>query len=232
MNLSSPKVRYDGGYRMSANFLDFVERKFPGTIRELNSLCRQGKYGEETYWKKRTGKSVKELEAEWKNQSKQPFRNYRFCVDRTKSPSDSTQLSEFELLDANGEVVPSGKFELGFDARGGDDNFGDGEKPECAVDGDLDTKWLDFRAAHGGNAARRSAVWIQFKFAEPTKISGYRWYTANDDEDRDPRDWRLLGSNDGVNWVVVDKVEDFEATSDRNKLAFTAHFVLRKKAGM
>ena len=223
MDLSSDEVHYDCGYRESANFLDFVERKYPGTVRELNALCRQEKYDEETYWKKRTGKGVKELETEWKNQSKQSFRNYRFCVDRTKEPTDSMQLSEFELLDANGKVIPSGKFELGFDGRGGDDNFGDGEKPECAVDGNLDTKWLDFRASQGGNAARRSAVWIQFKFAEPTKLSGYRWYTANDDEDRDPRDWRLLGSNDGVNWVVVDKVEDFEATSDRKKLAFTAH---------
>jgi len=223
MDLSSDEVHYDCGYRESANFLDFVERKCPGTVRELNALCRQGKYDEASYWKKRTGKDVKELEAEWKNQSKQPFRNYRFCVDSTKSPSDSMQLSEFELLDIDGKVIPSGKFELGYDGRGGDDNFGDGEKPECAVDGNLDTKWLDFRAAHGGSAARRSSVWIQFTFAEPTKLSGYRWYTANDSEDRDPRDWRFLGSNDGVNWVVVDKVEDFEATSDRQTLAYTAH---------
>ena len=181
---------------------------------------------------KYAGKGVKELETEWKNQSKQPFRIYRFCVDRTKSPTDCMQLSEFELLDADGKVIPARKFKLGYDDSGGDDDFGDGEKPECAVDGDLDTKWLDFRADHDADAERRSAVWIQFTFAEPTKLSGYRWYTANDEEDRDPRGWRLLGSGDGVNWIVVDKVEDFEATSDRNKLAFTAHFVLRKKAGM
>ena len=213
---------------ISANFLDFVERKYPGTVRELNALCRQGKYDEKTYWKKRTGKVVKELETEWKRQPKQPFRYYRFCVDRTKSPAYCMQLSEFELLDADGKVIPSGKFELGFDGSGGDGDFGTGETPECAVDGNLGTKWLDFRADHNGNAARRSAVWIQFTFAEPTKLSGYRWYTANDFEERDPRDWRLLGSNDGVNWVVVDIVQGFCATSDRNKLAFTAHFALRK----
>ena len=221
MDLTSDDVHYDGAYRESANFLDFVERKYPGTVQELNALCRQGKYDEETYWKKRTGKGVKELETEWKNQSKQPFRNYRFCVDRTKSPSDSTQLSEFELLDTDGKVIPSGKFELGFDSRGGDGNFGEGEKPECAVDGKLDTKWLDFRAGEGGNAARRTAVWIEFKFTEPIKLSGYRWYTANDDEDRDPRSWRFLGSNDGVYWVIIDKVDDFDATPKRKKLAFT-----------
>lgn len=221
MDITSDEVRYDCGYRESANFLNFIERKYPGTVRELNALCRQGKYDEETYWKKRTGKCVNELETEWKNQPKQPFRFYRFCVDSTKEPTDSMQLSEFELLDADGKVIPSGKFELGFDGRGGDGNFGEGEKPECAVDGKLDTKWLDFRAGEGGNAARRSAVWIQFKFAEPTKLSGYKWYTANDDEDRDPRAWRFLGSNDGVYWVVIDKVDDFEATSERKTLAFT-----------
>jgi len=159
-----------------------------------------------------------------KDAMERPFKNYRFCVDSTKEPTDCMQLSEFELYGADGKLISPGKFELDFDGSGGDDDFGDGEKPECAVDGNLDTKWLDFRASHGGNAARRSAVWIQFKFAEPTKLSGYRWYTANDDEDRDPRDWRLLGSNDGVNWVVVDKVEDFEATSDRRELAYSARF--------
>ena len=151
------------------------------------------------------------------------FSYYRFCIDRTKYPTDCMQLSEFEMLDADGKVIPSEKFELVFDDSGDDDDFGDGEKPECAVDGNLDTKWLDFRADHDADLERRARVWIQFKFAEPTKLSGYRWYTANDSDDRDPRAWRLLGSDDGDNWVVVDKVEDFEATSDRKKLAFTAH---------
>ena len=152
--------------------------------------------------------------------SKQPFKNYRFCVDSTKRPANCMQLSELELLDADGKAIR--KFALVF-ASSGDHNFGKGEKPGCAVDGSLDTKWVDFRAAHDADEASRSAVWIQFHFDEPTKISGYRWYTANDFEERDPRDWRLLGSNDEVNWVLVDKVEDFEATSDRKTLAFTAH---------
>ena len=171
---------------------------------------------------KSAGKSGKESKVSRKNKPKRPFKSYRFCVDSTRDPTDCMQLSEFELLDAAGKVIPSKKFKFGF-AEGDDDDFGDGETPECAVDGKLDTKWLDFRAEQDADAERRAAVWIQFTFANPTKISGYRWYTANDDEDRDPRSWRLLGSNDGVNWVVVDKVEDFEATSDRKTLAYTAH---------
>ena len=169
------------------------------------------------------GKCGKESEVKFGR----PFKNYRFCVDSTKEPTDCMQLSEFVLFDDSGKAIPREKFAFAYNGTGGDDDFGDGEKPECAVDGKFDTKWLDFRADHEADTERRANVWIQFKFAEPTKISGYRWYTANDCEDRDPRAWRLLGSNDGVNWVVVDKVEDFEATSDRKKLAFCAKNVQR-----
>jgi hypothetical protein len=236
MNLNSDRVHYNSGYRVSANFLNFIEAKYPGTVRELNALCRQGEYDEATYWKKRTGKDVQELEREWKNEyeqqnpfvqknlSKEPFSCYRFCVDRTKGPANSTQLSEFELLDADGKAIPTSKFKLGFDDSGDEVKFGYRETPKCAVDGDLETKWLDFRADFRNSAERRSAVWLQFKFAEPTKLSGYKWYSANDFEERDPRDWRLLGSNDGANWVVVDVVQGFRATPDRNKLAFTRRF--------
>ena len=218
MDLRSKDVRYDGMYRVSANFLDFVERRHPGVVKELNALCRQGKYKEETYWKKRTGKTVKELEKEWKSQCDGPFSIYRFCVDGTKRPTYCAQLSEIELLDANGKVIPSSEFELGFAAGSG--VFGDGETPDKAVDGDVNTKWLDFRADRNAPAASRASVWLQFKFVAPVKLSGYRWYTANDFEERDPATWRLLGSNDGASWVVIDQVGGFRATSNRKRLAF------------
>lgn len=222
MKLSSDDVRYDGAYRVSANFLNFVESKYPGIVRELNALCRTGKFDGSTFWEKRTGKGVKELEREWKEQSKQPFKYYRFAVDSTKRPSNCTQISEVELLDAYGSVIPSAEFQLSFD--GGLSNFGKDETPDKAIDGDFGTKWLDFRADRNASAARRSAVWLEFKFAAPKRISGYRWYTANDYEERDPRSWRFLGSNDGVTWVVIDKVDNFNATSDRCKFAFANCF--------
>ena len=218
MVLRSAEARYDGKYRVSANFLDFVERRHPGVVKELNALCRQGKYDEETYWKKRTGKTVKELETEWKSQGNGPFKYYRFCVDATKRPAYCTQLSEITLLDANGKKIPNSEFKLSFEA--GDGAFGDGETPDKAVDGDVNTKWLDFRANSGASASSRASVWLQFNFTSPVKLSSYRWCTANDFEERDPAAWRLLGSNDGATWVVLDKVEGFRATSKRNRFAF------------
>ena len=66
MDVKSGSCRYNGSYRVSANFLNFVETRYPGTVKELNALCRQGKYDEKAYWLRRTGRSVLELEDEWK----------------------------------------------------------------------------------------------------------------------------------------------------------------------
>jgi hypothetical protein len=57
---------YDGSYRITANFLDWVVNKYDKDIvRVLNAAMREGKYTDEI-WKKRTGKSVEELGDEWK----------------------------------------------------------------------------------------------------------------------------------------------------------------------
>ena len=74
---------------------------------------------------------------------------------------------------------------------------------------------------------RRCAVWIQFEFSSPTEIGGYKWYTANDHEERDPSAWRLLGSNDGVMWKFICGKRGFKAPSQRNAHAFSESFKVR-----
>ena len=66
MDVTASKVRYNDAYRVSANFLNFVESRHPGVVKGLNALCRQGKYVEADFWTNRTGKTVFELEDEWK----------------------------------------------------------------------------------------------------------------------------------------------------------------------
>jgi hypothetical protein len=59
-------AKYDGSYRVSANFLSFVIGKYDKElIKELNTVLREGNYDVEV-WKKRTGKTVEELAEEWK----------------------------------------------------------------------------------------------------------------------------------------------------------------------
>lgn len=50
----------------------------------------------------------------------------------------------------------------------------------------------------------RADLWAQLVYAEPTKLGAYTLTSANDAPDRDPKDWQLLGSNDGENWDVLD----------------------------
>jgi len=58
--------RYDGSYRITANFLDWVTEKYDKDIvTQMNAAMRTGKY-DESLWKEYTGKTVQELGAEWK----------------------------------------------------------------------------------------------------------------------------------------------------------------------
>jgi len=62
----SLQLRYDAGYRVSANFLDWVTHKYDEAIvPQLNAAMRAGKY-REALWKERTGHTLEELGAEWK----------------------------------------------------------------------------------------------------------------------------------------------------------------------
>ncbi|MVP00547.1 discoidin domain-containing protein [Paenibacillus lutrae] len=78
-----------------------------------------------------------------------------------------------------------------------------GETKENAFDNNEATKWLTFN----------SSASLQYQFAGNTAyaVKSYSITSANDEPDRDPLNWIVSGSNDGVNWSVVDtrSNEDF-----------------------
>ncbi len=60
------RAKYDGSYRVTANFLNWVTTQYdPLIVQKLNAAARAGKYREEL-WKEATGKTVQELGEEWK----------------------------------------------------------------------------------------------------------------------------------------------------------------------
>ncbi|MCC3371522.1 discoidin domain-containing protein [Cohnella sp. REN36] len=71
-----------------------------------------------------------------------------------------------------------------------------GEEKEKAFDGSSATKWLIF-AASG---------WIQYQFGSNAAYAAtsYSITSANDYAARDPKNWTLLGSNDGATWTTLD----------------------------
>ena len=57
---------YDGSYRISGNFLNWVTGKYAkDLVPRLNTALREGRYNEKL-WNQLTGHSVTELGAEWK----------------------------------------------------------------------------------------------------------------------------------------------------------------------
>jgi hypothetical protein len=60
------RARYDGNYRITANFLNWVIEKFDKELHvKLNAAAREGKYSE-VLWKEYTGKTLQELGDEWR----------------------------------------------------------------------------------------------------------------------------------------------------------------------
>ncbi len=59
-------ANYDSSYRITGNFLNWVTEKYDKElVRKLNAAVREGKYAEQL-WKDWTGKTLRELGAEWK----------------------------------------------------------------------------------------------------------------------------------------------------------------------
>lgn len=46
-------------------------------------------------------------------------------------------------------------------------------------------------------------VWIQYKSPNPAQIKSYAMTSANDSPNRDPKTWKLQGSNNGTDWTDI-----------------------------
>ena len=59
------RAKYDGSYRISANFLDWATRRYDrDLVRKLNAAAREGRYSD-ALWSGWTGKSVQALGGAW-----------------------------------------------------------------------------------------------------------------------------------------------------------------------
>ena len=60
------RAKYDGSYRISGNFLDWVTKTYDeNLVRKLNAAAREGRYSDQL-WQDATGKTLQDLGDEWK----------------------------------------------------------------------------------------------------------------------------------------------------------------------
>ncbi len=90
--------------------------------------------------------------------------------------------------------IPGNVTEKVTGVRASAENTGGGEVKENLVDNEPGTKWLTF-APTG---------WVEFDLDAPQKIAKYALTSANDHDERDPKDWTLKGSADGETWQTLD----------------------------
>lgn len=152
------------------------------------------------------------------------YKRFRFCIDATKSNNDMMQLAEIELYNFAQKLNPDS---VAYDssAHGLDKPYPDGEKPDYAVDGSLDKKWLDYRGGNGRTDEQKAACYLEFVYENPVYVTKYSWYTANDEQGRDPYSWRLLAFDETAGeagaWITLDQKVRQNVTEVRKALAGT-----------
>jgi hypothetical protein len=136
------------------------------------------------------------------------YRYYKWEITDTKTTDYFTQASEFVFMvngttqDMSGVTMSNPNPYTVIDAAEGAIRI---------IDGNLNTKWLDSISSQYGSKAT-----LIFDFGEQKIFTGYRWATGNDYEERDPKNWKVFGSNDDVNYTTLSTVTGYTSTSDRN----------------
>lgn len=100
--------------------------------------------------------------------------------------------------------------------------IGDGEAETMAFDGDVNTKWLDHNDWAGAPTAEDPS-WVQVQFAEPQAVTSLFITSANDGPERDPENFDVQGSADGVTWVKLAEFigESFDERFERKEFRFS-----------
>ncbi|WNV90176.1 GH92 family glycosyl hydrolase [Umezawaea sp. Da 62-37] len=90
--------------------------------------------------------------------------------------------------------IPGNVTDKIIDVQANSENTSGGEVKENLVDANVNSKWLTFT----------STGWAQFRFSEPTTVKRYAISSANDADERDPKNWTFQGSADGQTWTTLD----------------------------
>lgn len=86
-----------------------------------------------------------------------------------------------------------------------------GENVDKLIDNDPGTKYLTFQ----------NTAWMMWKMERAFAATKYTLTSGNDDDGRDPKDWTVEGSDDGVTWTVLDRQTNFPKFPQRKyKISF------------
>ena len=132
------------------------------------------------------------------------YRYFRFLPTKIRGSAGMVQISEIALRSNGKQVSMSGA--LATNPSGKNPN---NEDPSKAIDSSTGTKWLDYNTPSQG---------LVIDFRTAVQADSFSFTTANDVPDRDPVQWTLSGSTNGVDWVVLHlQNTDYSTTDGRFK---------------
>ncbi len=126
-----------------------------------------------------------------------PHRYYKLEITANQG-ADKTQLADLRLgsgQNMNGEITHL----VDLATVQGSDDFKPTENKSLLFDSNASTKFLT-----GMRPSAQNPAWVSFSFPSAVTVGVYSLTSANDLSERDPLAWRLLASDDGVNYITVD----------------------------
>jgi hypothetical protein len=140
-------------------------------------------------------------------------------IDASNGKMDSSLRRAWFAIDSlytrEKDVTDRGTLSVAYENTGGADA---GESSKHLVDNNLNTKYL--------SQTTPPDFWFQEFFSTPQVVNAYSFTSGNDANDRDPMDWNVVASNDGITWDTVD-VRIGETFPSRTQ---TRHFTLNNNS--
>ncbi len=130
------------------------------------------------------------------------YARYRFVITANNGAT-GFQVAEIRLF---GDPGPGGPIDL---VQGGTTTATStcntpsaAETPDHAFDNDISTRWFCGAVADAGP----NTTWfVAYDFGTTAHVVNmYSVTSASDASGRDPKDWELQGSSDGINWTTLD----------------------------
>jgi hypothetical protein len=90
-----------------------------------------------------------------------------------------------------------------------------GEKLTMLFDGSVNTKW------YADTGFKGFPCYVVWEYDAPFFSSAYTLTSGNDAPDRDPKSWKLYGSNDGANYTVIDTRSNITFPGRNQSVKFT-----------
>lgn len=122
-----------------------------------------------------------------------PYRWYRLDISRNQGRQEETQLQRVRLRTPGDVAALAAPVPVEWVTASSEHTYA-GEVAAQVLDAGPG-KWLGFG----------STAWLEFTLREPAAVTAYTLTSANDHCSRDPRDWELQGSDDGGDWVTLDR---------------------------